>query len=257
MGQRDRSNLTAGAIARFVPGIGIAGGALSAARGGSFREGFVNPREGILGTEAARQRAAQQQSELESSFNAVPAFQSITDQSGQLREGFSAFDSSPALRALRDRVNAGGQTETGQRQLELNSIEGQRALDGIAASGQANLNQGFSALASRGGLRSGTRERLVANQANQNIQNRQNQRFLNNQQRIGILANDGDRQRKLLGTLADAQLGDRTLRINDLAAANQDAIRRSAAIAESRLNSQNAPQGGLGGFFNGLIGRRN
>lgn len=236
----------------FAPAAAPTLAALGAARGKNLFDSFGNPLNTITGAQDARLAAGARQQGLENAFGSVPQRRSLTDEDGNLLRQFGSR-SSAAANQLRD-LASGGADPIRNNLLKIQNASNSQALQNVAAQNQSNLQSGFSALASQGGLSGGARERLAANSNVQGLLAQQRQGFDNQQALRGINADAAQRRFSALGQVAGFDRDDRTLAIGDLQGANQDNINRSSALLESRLASRDAPQGGLFGFLSGITG---
>lgn len=229
---------------------------LGSLRGQSIGESLSNPLNAITGGQDAKAAAnaatANRQNQLENAFNSVPGRRSIVDENGNLLRQFSSR-SSAAGNQLRD-FASGGADPIRDRLLDIQQASNSQALQNVAAQNQGNLQSGFSALASRGGLSGGARERLTANAFNQGLLAQQRQGFDNAQAVRGIDADSASRRFSALNSVIGLDNADRALGIQDLQLGNQDNINRASALLESRLASRDTPQGGFGGFLQGTVG---
>lgn len=135
-----------------------------------------------------------------------PEFESIFEgDTDRLREGFriGEFDEvSQDTRAL-DRITSEGlsegPTQAAQRQLQAQALDQQRGFDDLRR-GQAGAQASAqNALASQGGLSGGARERLARSGARNQLLGAQQLRGQGAQARAGILSQDEQAKRGLLG----------------------------------------------------------
>lgn len=236
------------AVLTTAPGVGVISGAVNVAQGGGFKEGFSDP----LGTLTGRRsddRARDAQRNAEDAFNSVPDFRSIVDADGNLKSQFSSRSSEAANR-IRNLSRGIGDPITG-RLIANQNRQNTQALQDLQAQNQSLLQGNFSALASRGGLDAGARERLSQNAFNQSLFGQQRQGFENSQALGNIRADAATRQVSALNQAAQFDENDRALAIGGFQGQNQDAINRASALLESRLASADRPKGGLAGIIGG------
>lgn len=206
-------------------------------------------------------RKDQQLRDIINDRSAIPELFRITDQDGNLQDRFSnraqarnAF----GAEQLRNLATGSGLTAESQAALNIQRQQGQRALSNLAARGQSNLRSSLAGLASRGGLRGGTRERLAGGNQLAQLQLGQNQRFKNQANELGLRQSDATLRRQTLQSLntqdRQAIANDLQNTISDNRKAN-DALRlEEANRREALLNLENRPKGGLAGGLGNILG---
>lgn len=235
-------------------------------------EGLLSTFGGVLGSGVGqRLRNDRKTSELEQAFGNVTPFQSIQSVAPELLnsrgQDFAGLDRVDAnLSRLEGLTDFSKGTPIGERLLSLQEQNSIDARNRINEQSQSNLQSSLDNLASRGGLASGSRERLAANNARDRLFAQQQQSGTDQQARLNINAQDAQRQLGILQSLPgqfqqranfdrDNLRFDTTNRITDLNNANQDSIARTSALAEAQIQQQNAPKGGIGGVVSGVLGK--
>lgn len=210
------------------------------------------------------QRKRREDNELRNTINdtsGVSDLFRITDQNGNLQDRFSqraqnqnAFGGD----ALRRLATGSGLTDESQAALNQQRFQGRQDLNNLAARGQSNLNSSISALASRGGVRGGSRERLAGRNIFNQLQAGQQQRLAGQAAELGLRTSDANLRRR---TLQDLNTQDRsaigndlTNTINDNRSFNEQQRLEEANRREALLNLRNRPKGGLGGTVSNLLG---
>ena len=136
----------------------------------------------------------------------------ITKDGDRLREGFriGEFDDIEFDRRALDRITeealAEGPSRGAQRQLELQNLEQAQAFDDLRRGQAGAQQQAFDALARQGGLSGGARERLARAGQRAQLIGTQGLRGQGAQQRLGILAQDEQAKRQLLGAAQQGAL---------------------------------------------------
>lgn len=235
-------------------------------------EGLLSTFGGVLGSGVSQNlRNDRKIGELQDAFSQVADFQSIQsvapdllNSRGQNFAGIGGVDSS--LNRLQGLTDFSRGTPIGERLLTLQEKNNLDARNRISAQSQSGLQNSLDSLAARGGLQSGSRERLAAQAGRDSLIAQQEQSNTDQQARLNISAQDAQRQLGILQNLPGQFLQranfdrqnlqfDTNNKITDLNNANQDAIQRSSALAEAQIQQQNAPKGGIGGVVSGIFGK--